>query len=358
MIPHPLEGRTWTPDPLPDQLARSSTAPPAGGWSTWLRAQGYSDDELRDLVKPAPGDPGKGLGHQVLLEVGAARARADDLGLGFTPDDAAAARGAAVRAYLEARPPELIEALDPRPVVALSPQALGKRLRLEGLAPDLRAELWRDRLTARPWWVVHLADEVQRAQVVIAGVLYRQVGVAALEWREAHLRLEDNDSLAAPAPSSWATLPALELGARYGDDLARELAADAWLGNQRVLEGTRARELAIPGTANLLRLDLAGCLQFKAEGTRSAPRDFTAGAPGDLERALQAKAGPRAALYATAQARPDLVRRGLERVAAVTDEQVADAVRPGGLGPALEADLVRRLIIRRDALAARLEVAP
>lgn len=352
MIPVPARDRTWTPDLVPASIARSSAAPGSGPWLTWLRGQGYTDDEVTELLRPSRGDSGKGLVQHTALAAAHAREVAERDGVPFTTDDLATARGAAVRAYLEARPPELIEALDPRPPVALSPAALGARLRREGDAPELGAELWRDRLTGRPWWVRRMADEVQRRQVVIAGVLYREVGVAAAEWRL--VQLAGVEALACPAPSSWATFGAVELGRRYGADLARELAADAWLGNQRLLEGTRARELAIAGTANLLRLDLVGCLAFRAEGVTSAPRDFAAGAPADLDRALEAKAGVRAALYATAQAEPELVQQGLARVAAMTDDQVAAAIRPGGLPPAAAGDLHRRLLARRDALAARI----
>lgn len=342
MIPlHPRD-RTWTPDALPAALARSSAPAGTGPWLPYLRGQGYSDDEVGELVRPGRGDPGKGLAHQVAVAVAGAEG----------PEAQASARAAATAAYLEARPPELIEALDPRPVVALSPEALGARLRREGPAPELGAELWRDRLTSRPWWVLRVGNELHRRQVVIAGVLYREAQVAAAEWRV--VVLAGVEALAAPAPLSWATWTAAALGAAYGADLAIELAADAWLGNQRLLEGLRARELAIPRTANLLRLDLTGCLAFKGEGQASAPRDFAAGAPAEVTRALEARAGWRASLYATAQAEPELVQQGLARVAAITDDQVADAVRAGGLQPADAGDLHRRLVARRDALAARI----
>lgn len=344
MIPTKPAERTWTPDPLPPALARTSSPPGTGAWLPWLRGQGYTDDEVGELLRPGRGDPGKGLAHQVAAAVAGVEG----------PDDQAAARAAAVAGYLDARPPELIERLDPRPVVALSPEALGLRLRREGSGPELGAELWRDRLTSRPWWVVRLGDELHRRQVVIAGVLYREAGVAAAEWRV--VVLAGVEVLACPAPLAWATWPAAELGRVYGADLARELATDAWLGNQRLLEGLRARELAIPGTANLLRLDLTGCLAFKGEGTASAPRDFAAGAPADVARALEARAGWRAALYATAQAEPDLVRQGLARVAGITDDQVADAIRAGGLAPGDAGPLHKRLLARRDALAAQLAV--
>lgn len=338
MTPLHARDRTWTPDPVPASLARQVLTPSSRAWLSYLEGQGYTADEVGELLRPTRGDPGKGLVQHVAQAVAGAEG----------PDAQASARGAAAAAYLEARPPELIEGLDPRPVVALSPEALGARLRREGGVP----EVWRDRLTSRPWWVVRVADEVQRRQVVIAGVLYREARVAAAEWRL--VVIAGTEALAAPAPTSWATWTPARLGATYGADLAIELGADAWLGNQRLVEGLRARELAIQGTANLLRLDLTGCLAFKGEGQASAPRDFAAGAPAELDKALEARAGWRAALYATAQAEPDLVQQGLARVAGVTDDEVADAIRAGGLAPALAGDLHRRLVARRDALAARI----
>lgn len=352
MIPVRPRDRTWTPDRMPPALARSAAAPGTGGWGPYLAGQGYTDDEVGELLRPSRGDPGPGLVQHVAGAVAGARAQAERDGLAFGTDELAESRAAAVATYLEARPPELIEALDPRPPVALSPAALGARLRREGSAPELGAELWRDRLTARPWWVLRLGDELHRRQVVIAGVLYREVATAAPSWRL--VQLAGVEVLGVEAPAEWATWSPTKLGATYGADLALDLGPDAWLGNQRLLEGLRARELAIPGTANLLRLDLTGCLAFKGEGQASAARDFAAGGPADLDRALQAKAGPRAALYATAQAEPELVQQGLRRVAGVTDDEVAAAVRAGGLPPGPEGDLVRRLIARRDALAARI----
>lgn len=350
MRPQPLGASGWSPDPMPEALANSPRLGVGPAWDRWLRLQGYDDDEIDELREDTPGDPDDGLAEQLGLAVARAERLAAESDRPFDVDARAlVVRGTAAR-YLEQRPPHLVETLDPRPIATLSAEALGARLRPLGKAWRMGAGRYRDRLTGRAWWALLGGDPLQRGQVIIAGALYRLVGVAALAWRQ--VRIGELDGIACPEPAEWAAKGAKRTGQEHGRALARELAADAWLGNQGLAGGLLARELVLPDSPELLRDDLRGCLQWRAPGRPASPRAFAGGLPQEYSAALSALIGWRAALYATAQAQPDLVAQGVARVEAITDDEIATAVQLGGLTLADAGELAKRLRGRRDALAA------
>ena len=323
----------WTPRTPPDKLVRRLVAD-TPAWRAYLVGLGYAPAELPSVLHGQATPPAsRGLIEAAEVRVAELERTAAERGQDLDPDEVAQARAGAVRSYLGAYPPARSYLLDRRPEPFLASQAFGRRLVPVGAAPG-RGQVLEDMITARRWWTVGEPGDLAGLPVV-AGALYRLVGVAAPAARLA--QLEDGRRAVHPQPEAWEPLDARRLEL-HRSTLSGELPADAWLGWAGGTAQLRARLHAMPaGMAATLRLGLDYTLG--RAGSRPAPR-WGVDAP-DLAELLAVK--PWAGLE------PRAMIPLAERLARVTDAQVRRAVALGQLEDG--GRLTATLIARRDKVA-------
>lgn len=331
--------RTWTPRTPPAALTRRPVED-SPRWRAYLATVGYAPAELGPVLTGAGSrPPAPGLVEAAELRTAALERGAVEAGAPLDAAGQAAARAAAVRAYLEDHPPARALQVDVRPVPLLSPEALGARLIPVGWADE--AQVLEDLVTGSRWWTVGEAGALA-GLAVVAGALYRRVGVAAPAARLAVVAGERR--AVHPEPRAWEAVAGqvVELQAAH---LAAELPADAWTGWRAGLAGMRGRALPVPAPlAATMRLELGACLGRHAG--RAAP---TWGVePAEL--------GELRARFPWSTATPASLAPVADRLAAVTDAQVRQAVALGQLEDGAAERLAAVLIGRRDAVARAVRV--
>lgn len=324
--------RDWTPRTPPrDLVARPVEDAPR--WRAFLGSLGYLAGELGPaLTGQGARPPAPGLVEAAELRVAELERGAVEAGAPLDADGVAAARAAAVVGYLEDHPPARARTADARHVELLDPAALGRRLVPQPGGPA-GVQLLEDLVTGRRWWTVGRPGAAAGLSVV-AGVLYRAVGVAAPAARLAQL----GDELRAVCPElvGWAAARGAPLDLHRAR-LAAERPADAWLGWSAGVAGVRLRARELPaGMAQTLRWDLGAAL---GQG-RAAP---TWG----IELAQV-----RAALAEEPAATARAMVAAAEAVAAIPDDRIRAAVALGRLEERAAAGLAATLIGRRDLVAA------
>jgi hypothetical protein len=246
----------------------------------------------------------------------------------------ATARAAAVRLYLEAHPPARALRVDVRPVPLLSADALGDRLIPIGWAGE--AQVHEDLVTGGQWWTCGEVGELA-GLAVVAGALYRRLGVAA---PAARLAVVGGTRRAVhPAPNAWEPM-AGAVAELHAATVGAELPADAWIGWRGGLAGMRGRALPVqPPLAATLRLDLGACL-----GRTAGKASTTWGVAAGELATLRARAP-------WSSATPAGLEPMARRLAVVTDAQIRGLVSFGQLEAATADRLAAELIGRRDAVA-------
>lgn len=327
----PPADQTWTPNSPPDRLTRS----PVGDsprWRGYLVAQGYGPQEI-----PATLD---GLAEAAELRVAAVERSAVESGGELDADGQATARAGAVRAWLQAHPPARVLELDPRPPAALDAEAFGGRLVPLEAGPGA-VQVLGDLITGRRWWTV--GETGPRASLpVVAGALYRLVGVAAPAARL--VVLGGQLQAVHPEPQAWEPLTGATL-TRWLPTLVQELPADAWLAWAGGASGIRGRVHAMPGgLAGTMRLALGDTLGRRRG--RKAPT-WGVDAP-ELEGLVSS--------------RPWISARDLgpmgpmgRRLARVTDTAIRQAVALGRLEAPEAGALAATLMGRRDVVAGKVK---
>lgn len=291
----------WQPSTFPASLLRAALDGRA--WRIRLRREGYTDEEVAELVEGVAGDsrhPGLVAAVAAGLEDRAPEDRGPEALAGL------------VAAYLEHRPPLAVLNLNPAPPPYLSPEDLGRRLVFEAEGHDL-GELARDRLTGLLWVVAFPSARV-RPRMIAASALYDLVGLAAIRWRL--VEVDGRLGVCAREPLHWHALKRGELA----QELERQAPADVWLGNERGTAGVRKRLNPIPGLPAVVRWDLG-----------------------------QAFAGdPK--LRATSTHAPMI--RAIVRV---SDARIRRSVQIAGLAGEAAAELYGTILTRREALRAQLD---
>jgi len=327
----------WSPRTPPAKLA-ARPVKDAPAWRAYLVGQGYTPAELPQVLRGRDGTGGHpGLVAAAELRVAQLEREAGDRGDELTRDEVGQGRAGAVRAFLSDHPPVRVSRMDYRPEPYLDAQAFGRRLVPVGAGPG-RAQVLEDLVTARRWWTVGELGELAGLPVV-AGALYRLVGVAAPAARL--VELEEGRRAVHPQPEAWEPVNAQRLEL-HRPTFAGELPADAWLGWAGRTAQLRARVHAMPaGMAATLRLGLDYTLG--RAGSRKAPT-WGVDAPGLAELL---------AVKPWAGAEPRAMIPLAERLARVTDGQIVRAVALGQLeaGDRLAATLIaRRDLVARDVL--------
>jgi len=331
----PITDRTWTPRTPPPRLVRQAVQD-APRWRAYLVGQGYTPGELPGVLEGRQAEaPAPGLVAAAEARVAELELQARQAGAPLELDQVAEARAGAVRVYLEVHPPRRVLELDPRPVAALDRQAFGARLVPVEAGPG-SVQVLEDLVTGRRWWTV--GETGARAGLaVIAGALFRLVGVGAPAARL--VELEGERLAVHPAPVAWEPFAGqvLELQAAA---VRAELPADAWVAYRGGLPGLRGRPVALPaGMFTTLRLALGSTLG--RAGGRAAP---TWGVEIPELQELRAS-------RPWAGARPQELAASAERVAAVTESEVRQAVALGELEAPEAAKLSATLLGRRDLVA-------
>lgn len=324
------------------------TTPGAGidKWSpaqmkTWLGQQGYTDAEQ------------KALWTGVADTIAAADLEAAKLG-----QAAGSLAPGHVVSFLEAKPPGSVVSLSVKPSAFLSPAELGTRLKATGgnaALPDL-GEVFEDHLTGERWNLRFHQDDRQARSQVVANALYRRLGIEAPSSRVVALA-DGRTGVATPQFTGWSTSTLDQVAATHGEALAREMPADAFLGNWNVV-GTDGRRLLvranpIPGTSSVLRSNNDGVLAWRSTGSQKgaawSKTDVT-----EMDTFLDPSKAPQAAqAFAQAQTDRGLMLPMMDRVAGLSNDEIDRAVNAGGFAVGDAQELRATLIGRRDAMAAR-----
>lgn len=352
----------WQPARPPAKLTRRRAGSRA--WAAWLMGQGYAeaerkalapllvahiDDrldaarpyllEVNPLLKELDGEEppirfaSNRIGRRLTaLEIERLREAEVDLSVlprgDLTVDERqAAATGAAVQ-FLCENPPAMLEALERGPVPTLSPAAFGARLGGSTEDADGGWQAREDVVTGQTWWV-RAVPGAQAGEFVIAAAIYRLLGLDAPEARLA--TVAGKRVVAMARPTAWLPFNA----ERDAAEVNAAAAADRYLGFDPKPNRLRSRRWRLDDPA-VLRLDLFGVMRWASVAKR---KDFGAadrwvGQLRTVDRPMQ------------------------DRIAAITDAQLRQAVSFGALEPEDTGEVLGALIGRREALRARLDAAP
>jgi hypothetical protein len=259
--------------------------------------------------------------------------------------------------WLEDRPPGAIVGGPKPPPAFLDPSELGERLRPLGTkAPQELGDMFEDSLTGERWYVRHHANPLQARHQVVAGNMYRELGIEVAEQRL--VQVNGQLGVATRELKSWvAPGNVTELLDKSGaaQQLGREFPADAWLGSWNVVGTDEVkiwhRATATPAGSKVIRTDLGGSMAFRQTGPLKPAGGWSASAVPDLDVMLT-KAKPGQA-FGAASADPSLMLPMLDKIGDLSDKRIGDLLTAGGLDPGDRAELLGVLTGRRDVLRKR-----
>ena len=317
--------------------------PDPKAWASALEANGYGPGEIAALW-----GTGKKPGPLQLV--------ADDLeelrqAAGWAKGSEAFGKATRERfaGTLKGYPPAKVVGMDPRPAPFLSPAELGARLSKSsaGLPAEVSSELgaaYRDAVDGSIWIVAEGLAEDQARAGVVASSLLRRLGVEVPDVRL--VQVDGKITSAIRHRQAWKKVTDVaDLASAHGDELARAMPADAWIGSWNTF-GTgdvhvAQRADAIPGQGGgVLRLGFRSVFDFRFQGAKKPPGAWAAGKVSELEAFLNPTTAQRAATaYAKASGDRSLLIPMMERIAGLDVAEIDAAISLGGLQGQAAAEL-------------------